>query len=243
MSKKRTELPPGPFYRYADQITVGSMVNVLLIQLFFFYGIPQHILFIFLIQNFRTISDQGNQILCLCISLHLRQEIFQVHFQIEGRFQMTVTAFIVHRDRITDPPFIISGVTVVIRIGINPVFFFCILLQFPLLQLLFQIVRIHGTVTASEKASVCHLQNGPLQISTQIVIKHQPFCHLVILALPAEFIPFDVLFQKVLQLFIHQNTLCKPAVILRLKCNLAANLHQTVFHLLHSLFSHHLITI
>lgn len=146
-------------------------------------------------------------------------------------------------NRITDPPFIISGVTVVIRIGINPVFFFCILLQFPLLQLLFQIVRIHGTVTASEKASVCHLQNGPLQISTQIVIKHQPFCHLVILALPAEFIPFDVLFQKVLQLLIHQNTLCKPAVILRLKCNLAANLHQTVFFFFKSLFSHHLIKI
>ncbi len=36
MSKKRTELPPIPFYRYADQITVGSMVNVLLIQLFSF---------------------------------------------------------------------------------------------------------------------------------------------------------------------------------------------------------------
>lgn len=95
----------------------------------------------------------------------------------------------------------------------------------------------------SVRSCLCHLKNRPFQIGTQIIIKHQPFCHLIILVLPAEFIPFDVLFQKVLQLFIHQNTLCKPAVILRLKCNLVANLHQTVFFFFKSLFSHHLIKI
>ena len=109
------------------------MINIFLIQLFFFYGIPQHILFILLIQNFRTISDQGKQILCLCISLHLRQKVLQAHLQIECRFQMTVTAFVIHWDRITNFSCIISGVTVIIGIGIDPFLLCSVFFQFRLL--------------------------------------------------------------------------------------------------------------